>query len=509
MAGIDLTSPSTSFGFRSFAGGLNSTANPLALRDGELREAQNIDYDKFGSALKRNGYTALNTSAFNSAATFTSHHFLEQQSGTDFLVATAGNKMAKQDAFDGTWDDITGALTITAGNDNKFHWVNFGDDMYGSNNVDLPIKWTGSGNAALWTTVTGIEKVRYTETWQNYLFIANVVLSSTTHSTRIYWSCINEPETWSALDFNEIGFKDGDEITGLKALGDRLVIFKQHSIHLAFFTGSSDIPFTFQKTQSDVGTISSYSIQKVNNGLIFLSDDGLYFFDGNNSTKLSDKVNNTFANTIKKSRLDQTVSGYQQTKNRYWLAFTETTANTNNRVLTFDTFNNAFGIYKGQNINSMTVLITSGAEELYFGDYLGFTYKGDVGTNDFPSNSSTAVDAFFRTKWYDFGDLLDKKGIPNVVVYYECSSSTLTFAQTYDLQEGDDFSQTIDTSCFGVNWDTGKWDEDVWGRDGGNMERRDINGRGYVVSYKFSNDIVSETFQIHGLGQRVHLETYQ
>ena len=509
MAGIDLTSKSVPIGFNTFTGGLNSTANPLALKDGELSDVQNVDYNKFGSVLKRSGYSALNTSAFNSGATFTSLHFLEQQSGTDFIVGTCGDKIAKQDAFDGTWDDITGGLTITAGNDNKFHWVNFGDNMYGTNGVDVPIKWTGSGNAATWTTVTDLTKAKYTETWQNYLFLAHVVIDSVTHSTRLYWSCINEPETWSTLDFNEIGFKDGDEITGIKALGDRLVIFKQHSIWLAFFTGSSDIPFVFQKSQSDVGTVSSHSIQKVNNGLIFLSDDGLYFFDGNNSTKLSDKLNNTFSTVIKKSRMMQTVSGYQQTKNRYWLAFTEASGNTNDRILTFDTFNNAFSIYKGHNANAITVLLTSGAEKLYFGDYLGFTYEADTGTNDFPSNSSTAIDSFFKTKWFSYGDLLNKKGIPQCVIYYQCGSATLSFSYTYDLQEGDDFSQSFSIACPGATWDSGVWDTDSWGRDGGNITRRDLTGRGYLVRFKFSNSTASETFQIHGLGQRVHLETYQ
>ena len=468
-----------------------------------------MDYDKFGSVLKRSGYTALNTSAFNSGATWTSLHFLERQDGTDFLVGTCGDKIAKQDSFDGTWDDISAALTITAGNDNKWHWVNFGDNMYGTNGIDLPLKWDGSGDAELWTTVTDLTKAKYTETWENYMFLGHVEVESTTHSTRLYWSCINEPETWTATDFNEIGFKDGDEITGVKALGDRLVIFKQHSIWLAFFTGSSDIPFTFQKTQSDVGTVSSHSIQKVNNGLIFLSDDGVYFFDGNNSTKLSDKVNNTFNDTIKNSRLAQTVSGYQQTKNRYWLAFTESSGSTNDRVLTFDTFNNAFSIYKGHNINTATVLITSGAEKLYFGDYGGFVYEADTGTNDFPSNSSTAIDAFFRTKFFNYGDLLDKKGVPQLVIYHQCGSATLSFSYTFDMQEGDDFSQSFSIACPGAKWDTGEWDTDDWGRDGGNIVRRDLTGRGYLISYKFANAVASETFQIHGLGKRVHLETYQ
>lgn len=506
MAELDFTSRAVTTDLRSFSGGLNSTSNRLQLADNELSDLVNIDFNKFGSAIKRNGYTAVNTSAFNSSATFTSLHWFEKSNGDDFLIGTAGDKIAKMEALDGTWDGITGGLTVTAGDSNRFSWITFKDTAYGTNNVDLPVKYDGTGTAALWTTVTGVTKAKFTETWENYVFLAAPTISGTFHATRLYWSCINKPETWDATDFNEIGFKDGQDITGLKALGDRLVVFKERSIWIVFFTGTTDIPFTFHKTQSDVGCISHFSIQEVNNGLMFASADGIYFFDGNNSIKVSNKINNTI-NNFKASAFTDIVSGYQQTKNRYWASYRTAGGSTNDRIVTFDTFNNAFSIYDGMNANAIEVLEQNGEEKIVFGDFSGFTYQADTGLDDNPLNVSTAIDAFLHTRWFDFGDLANVKALPNIVVYYECKNATLSFAYTYDLQDGDEHSLSFSTDCGGVAWDSGVWDTATWGREGGSFRRIPLTGRGRVIRFKFNNSTLSETFEIHGIGFSIHLET--
>lgn len=506
MAGQDFASASQSIGISAFSGGLNSTSNPLSLQDNEIRDVQNMDYDKFGSVIKRKGYTALNTSAFNSGAVWTSLHYLERSDSIDYLIGTCGNKLAKMDALDGTWDDITGSLTITAGDTNFFQWITFKDTAFGTNNVDVPIKWAGSGNGAAWTTVTGLTKAKFTATWNNYVFLANVEVSGTRHSTRVYWSCINEPETWNAADFNEIGYLDGQDITGLGVLGDRLVIFKEHSIWVTFFTGSSDIPFTFQQTQSNVGASSGYSIQAVENTLIFTSNDGIYYFDGNNSEKLSNKINNTVIN-FKNSQFSNIVSAYQITKNRYWAAYQTSAAAHPDRIIMFDSYNNSFGIYKGIAANAFAVFNYNGEERIYFGDFSGFVYRADTGLNDSPINVSTAIDAYVRTKWFHFGDLVGKKAIPSIALYYECSNATLSMSYTYDLTDADDYSQSFSIACGGGAWDSAIWDTDTWGRTGGAQMRRDLTGRGRVISFKFANSTLSESFQIHGIGNYVNLET--
>ena len=59
MAGITYTSSSVPTSDTALNGGLNSTAGALELKDSESSDLQNVDFDKFGSILKRNGYQVL------------------------------------------------------------------------------------------------------------------------------------------------------------------------------------------------------------------------------------------------------------------------------------------------------------------------------------------------------------------------------------------------------------------------------------------------------------------
>lgn len=489
MSGFDLTTSSTTIGLRRLGGGLNSTASPLALEDDEASDLLNVDFDRFGSVKKRNGYTQVNTSAFNSSATWTSLHWLTLSSGSDYLLGTCGNKLAAWSAGapSGSPSDITGSLTITAGNNNLWKWTTFKDIAFGVNGVNAAAKWPGTGNGALMTAVAGMDYAKWIANWQNYVFLAYVSISGTLHPTRIYWSTINDPEAWNAADFNEIGFKDGKDITGLEPMGDRLAIFKEDSIWVAFFTGDADTPFIFQRSSSPVGCVSGYSIQSVKNGLVFRAEDGIYFFDGVTSTKLSDRVTTTL-DTLSPSRLGVVSSAYQITKNRYWTAESLSGSSTHNRCVTWDDAGDAFSFYSGHTPNCFVVLTTGGQERIYFGDYAGFVYRADSGANDTPAGVSTAINAYWKSKWHDFGDISNQKGVPQVVVYHQANTATLAVGYSYDLATSAFDTVNLSTATAGA-------------------QRIDLGGRGRLTRIELSNATLSETFQVDGLGISPYLET--
>jgi len=114
--------------------------------------------------------------------------------------------------------------------------------------------------------------------------------------TRIYWCNVRDFSTWSATSWIEISMQDGQPITGMYPLADRLVIFKERSIFNLFFTGDSTLPFVYTVSNSpSVGCIAPYSIQEVENGLVFLSYDGFYYYDGSNAYKMSLQIQNTIS----------------------------------------------------------------------------------------------------------------------------------------------------------------------------------------------------------------------
>lgn len=577
----------------NFNGGLNSAGGNLSLQDNESSDLQNVDFNFLGSVLKRNGYTALNTSALSGSPVSDGLWWYESnQSGllTFYLIAITNSKVYYMTGFDGTWIDITGSITLTAGNITSF--VNFFNVMYGTNGVDKSFQVSGNSNAtnipalqansytftvsgittsptatatytnnAITFTVTGtslfgtagsiagtitvtgsgnpttsgtlvktggtgdanitftqfainanISTAKYVEAYNNYLFLANVTVSSVYYPTRIYWSNLQDPTTWLTTSFIEVNINDGQQITGMKVLGNNLIIFKTRSIYVVSFTGDPDIPFILQsggKANSDVGCVSNFSIQEITNGLMFLSFDGLYYFDGFNSEKVSDRINPTILG-LNSTRLTQARSMVQRNKHRYIMSIPSSSSSTNDTVITWDWYLNAFSVYAGVAASSMCATYTSGFQEsIYFGDYSGFYYKMDNGSDDFPLNVRTAINSYYYTNWKAFSDIMDEKAIPHIVLYFQLSSAVLTFSYSYDFSTSDTYSLTTSTATSTDVYGTGLYGTAIYGGTGGGQTRLDLDGRGRVIRFKFSNSNLGETFRIDGLGEFPNVETVE
>ncbi len=516
MAGANYSSPSQPFSYRKLAGGLNSTASPTSLEDNESSDLQNIDFDITGQFHKRGGSTLLNTTAFNSGATFNGLYWFEKSDGTKYLLGTCGSKLGVATSLTQAstpFNDRTGALTFTAGNNNQQSFATMLDTVLGTNGVDLPWQCVGSSNAVVIAGIAGggsaptITTAKYVEVFSNYAFLANVTSSGTYQGSRIHWSSIDSISTWSASDFRDVNKADGQVITGLKKLGQSLVIFKRHSIWVAQFTGDSDLPFVFTQTPSTVGAVSGYSIQEVQNGLVFLADDGFYYFDGNNSYKISARVRNTL-NSFNNNRFPQCCSVYSNTNNRYISSFSNSADSTHSKQITWDSLNNAFSVYKGLNANCFARTYISGVETIFFGDYSGFVRQMDTGTSDHDnSNVAQAIDCYYYTKWFDFGDMISKKATPQVSIFYEFTTGTMTFAYSYDFEQADSYTQTFSMSAGSSLYGTAMYDVDTYAGSGGNVNPRHLTGRGKVVRFKFANANVGEDMIIDGFAVFANAES--
>jgi hypothetical protein len=514
MAGIPYTTKSITQGDVRLNGGLNTTAGLLGLQDNESTDLQNIDFDKFGSILKRNGYTTAN----NIALTGTNdncdglwwYEFNNSGSNASYLMNITDGYTYKMDSLDKTWDDISGVKQFTAGY--RFDFENFLNEAYFTNGVDTPYKWTGSGNIEQAGTPTNFNTASFVKLYNNYLFYGNVQIAGVYRPSRIYWSNIKDTSTWGSANFIEISQEDGQAITGLKVLQDRLVVFKTRSIYNVYFTGDATIPFVLPgggKSNSMVGCVAPGSIQEVDNGLVFFSYDGFYYYDGANSYKISDKVNKTIID-YNKTRYSSIVSLNQKTKNRYWAAFSSAGQPTNDKVLVWDYFHNAWSLYVGMGASAFATVYVDGMEERpYFADYDGWTYRSDYGSNDTPLGTSTGVNSYYYTNWKHYGDLINKKGMPQVTVYHRIDNSTLQFSYSYDFEDADQYSQSFSLATGADVYGTGIYGTATYAGSGGAVRRRDLTGRGRVVRFKFANSAKGEQFRIDGFGSLPHLESIQ
>lgn len=508
MANVKYTGDGVSTGLSLLNGGLNSTSSALGLEDNEASDLLNVDFDIFGSVKKRNGYSRLNSSAANSGQACTGLFYAEFKAA-DVMVGIFEDKMYKMDDLDGTWDQVTiSGTTITSGANLLVDFMLFDNTLVWTNNTDVPIKWSGSGNALAASVPSGLTKAKFVCDWNNYGFYANVTVSSVVHGSRLYWSGIKDLTTWSSTSFIDVDKDDGTEISGLHPLGDRLVVFKERSIHYLLFTGDADIPFILVKTPSDVGCVSGYSIQEAENGLIFRSFDGYYFFDGTDSIKFSDKTTTTLG-TFSTSRLQYTTSCYQKSKNRYWSSATLSGGTTHSRNIIYDTKNKAFSLYSGINANVFAIAYVQGEERIYFGDYSGYVYRADTGLNDNPAGTETAINSYWKSKWFTFGDLFNEKSITNIMLYYEIDTATITIGYSYDLDESDQYRESLYIGTSGDVYGTALYDTATYAVSGGRVSRINLAGRGRMLRLSFYNSAIDETFQINGIGFSVALETDQ
>lgn len=588
IAGIKFTTGSQPISDKNFNGGLNSTSGPLSVQDNESTDLQNIDFNKFGSILKRNGYTALNTSAITGGAQSDGLHWYEYVSAgtyTSLLLSVNNGKIWKNSGFVTSFTDATGTATVTAGNYVEFeNWLN---SAYLVNSTDIPsfmvvgadaapipsfqansytfqvsgittnpavadtytnngntytikyvrtsgtagalagqivatgaaapttsgtlVRTAGAGDANITFSSFGanvnISKVKTIAQYNNYLFLGNVTFNGSVEKSRIVWCNIKDDLTWLATSFIDIARNDGQQIVKICVLGDRLVVFKERSIYNVFFTGDADIPFTVQESGSPVGTLAQGSVKEIENGLVFLSYDGLYYYDANNSYKLSLQIQTTLL-SYNAGRFSQARSMLQKTKNRYFLSLPSGSQTNNDTVIVWDYQLNAFSLYTGIAASSMsTVYVSAITERIYFGDYAGFVYRMDTGSDDYPLNVQTAINAYYYTNWKSYDDIVDQKGIPNIVLYYQTNNAVMTLVYSYDFETADTYTQTFSTSTSTSVYGTAVYGTATYAGVGGSQQRRDLDGRGRVIRFGFKNMNLSETFQIDGLGSFAHLET--
>jgi hypothetical protein len=105
---------------------------------------------------------------------------------------------------------------------------------------------------------------------------------------RLYFSEYFEPEAWPPTYFVDLPLAQGDKITGLKVLGDVLVVYGKNQPLIIL--GETPFDFVVRRTFANVGAESQRAIVKVENTHVFLSRFGIYGFDGAIARLLSDDI---------------------------------------------------------------------------------------------------------------------------------------------------------------------------------------------------------------------------
>lgn len=102
-------------------------------------------------------------------------------------------------------------------------------------------------------------------------FLDQYIVANNANTPRFYFSNVNDPDTWSALDFVTAETKP-DNVTGVFTTYEELLIVGQESIERYYNDGST--PFVQRRGAFlDVGSLSPKSFAKIGGAWFFLTDE--------------------------------------------------------------------------------------------------------------------------------------------------------------------------------------------------------------------------------------------
>ena len=406
--------------FYENTGGLTLMNSGIRVPNEACKDVKNMNYFPVGGFSSRNGYTRLNGTAFYSGAIMTSLYYKVQSSGTDLLIGTGGNMIAKMDSLDGTWDDLTGGLTLTAGQNNLWSWAILNDIAVGANGVDNCIQVStvpGAASIAAGTLASALFVVEY----RGYMFYGNLVEGATAFPDRLRFSNNATPGTLTSTDVINVHTKTGGTLRGAIVYKDRLLCFKENAIYEIIFSptrvASDGTLFPFLQNPNPlligIGSQSHHTLVHFTTPsthtapgdyIFFIDQTGMprIYSSGDSSFQVGYPISMARDTTIESiASCTRSVTALRSMwainypeRNQIWIFMPITTQMDRCWVLDY-TINWAWGKHVFADAFTCGALVkhTDGTYRVFAGDRNGFTVRHDTTSLD----NATAISAFYRT----------------------------------------------------------------------------------------------------------------
>jgi hypothetical protein len=496
-----MSSRAQSITVSNFGGGLvtNSANTSLAFGTGEPTEALDLDnviiLPSGKGITKCTGNTAHNSSAMNAGASVQGGIYYRQADQDEFIVTVCGDKLFSDTALSGTMNDVTGALTITAGDNNKWDLIQFNNNIYGFGGSltapDAPFVYTGAGNASALGGTPPSASGGFQH--NNRLF----AYRTAANPSRVNWSILSNGADWTGTGSgsHDIWADDGDTVVGHAILSNDLVLFfKEKSIHQ--MVGRSS-PFPFFPVHYNIGAISRRAIVVVDGVAYFVSPKArAYVTDGVSCKELSPDINDIW-DSLNTSRLRYIEGFYMEGPQFRWIVWMcSTGANTTNNYAIIWDLNNRCWLRRTTGLNG-NIAFSTQAGTVYMGAYDGKLYKLAVSnTYTNASTSSSIISMKWRSGWVGNKDLLNATQFKRVIAsLVSQTSGTITVKAGYDFSS-DSVIATLEQTAAGGVLDSFVLDQDQLGGQEDIIRDADTPGHGNVFQIAFENT-ANEAAQIN------------
>lgn len=272
-------------------GTLNTATSPQKLPDGHSPNNQNVWMDeKPGSVVTANGYTKLGQTPSGNPTTLLLNYFKTSDGSSQLIVSDNATVWYTTDYVNYT-QIITGLSGFF-----QLRGAVIRDKVWLTNGSDPVMTWNGTtlteldGNGGTPNVPLGKYIAFHDE--RVFIYGINGDLSSLRFSALANSSgteiAPDNASAWPSDNELQISEGDADQGTGIFVYRGYLYCSKQYSIWR--IVGYDEYTYSRVKTRASTGTRFQESIQIKDNLVHFIGVDGLYVFDGEEATRISDII---------------------------------------------------------------------------------------------------------------------------------------------------------------------------------------------------------------------------
>ena len=505
-------------------GGLNSNVNHLQLSDlepGGAVSLVNFESSLYGGYRRLSGYAPyVADSPEVDSVGAEGRIFCTAIFDDDVIVARkqkAGNTYDFYVASGTSWIKMPTSFSKSSIGVTRIRWDTFNfngtEKIIFVDGVNPAMIWDGTDWTQIKSTNTGasysqaggdqvIDRPSYVEVFKNHIFLAQDNLVAHSAPLSDYdWTVA------SGAGQLPVGYR----VVQIKMFRNNLYTFGINNIKVITV---SDTSFVVNEVASNIGCLSSDSVQEIGGNLIFLSQDGFRPVSGTDRLNdielesISRKVQQLVATRISDSNLIEVCSVLVRNKSQVRFFFTDPNApaqDSRGIVGCIRSQNDGgagweWGELKGFKASCAASAYVNSAELILHGTHEGIVYQQEVG-NTF---DGMPVEAVYQTPYLDFGDAGLRKTMKKIKLFVRPEGKmVLNTRLTYDWSDSrklnpDSYSIQTDENGNISIYGTAIYDFDVYSSLPVPVLVSDVQGSGHSVQMSYSTSDTNPPYTIQG-----------
>lgn len=411
----------------------NASTGLTSTNSGSTWSASSVDYN-VKAYLSTNAPTKGLTRAYKSDGT----------AKTLFATGTTLNSV----------NDGTGALTEVktglSSSATKYRFVTVNDTLYYVNGFDGLRKWDFTTESQV-NTDNGSIVCEH----KGLLFVVDK-----NDPNKVRFSNFADYETFTSTDFIYVPSpKTGDPVTAVASLNGTLVIWTRFSKYILY--GSDNSTFLLEQAPGQKGTYTQETVAVDKNRAYFLSDDGIYSFNGTEDELLTQNIYEDIRGLDNKDENCLVIN-----KGRLYMYYPSAGSSVNDSCIVFNINFKMVESFDTDTYVCRAVTAFNDDDKLITGSsVVGQALFQELSTNDY-NNLGGDLDFYIQTHYMAFDSPAKFKEMRYWKPRFDAQSDsyTVTCEYAYDLRDNPQTESSPNVQGDGATWGSGEvWGSFTWG----------------------------------------------